>query len=763
MKLQKKQLVYSIVVAFAFFTVYLIIYAFYHRENDGLVYLIFNSYALIAVVLSFVVVLRRSVREQRKKVTDHKRLTYFAKNLTAPALLWNDNFSEIVLNDALAELAEITAPADADAKPIICGFFNKEDMTDADIREIVLARNKEYPFRSPSGVLHEMIWNTCAVETDEEGVTWLLSIGMDLADIRMLQSEIESYSKKLTVSEGRHNLTMELMDVGLLLIEQGNPRLFPSEKLQAMLGFRGASFSVEELRKRVYPLDLVAFDSHVQTLRHQMRSFLNQTRTMELRLSAADGEYRWYSYRFKVTQNAETGRLVAGGSVIDITQEKAKDAKIEQIAYEDAVTEIPNRNKLLFVGQELFQITKDLDISYWVIVTDIDRFHLINDTCGYAAGNALLKSFAEVVIGQMEQGGFAARISGDNFALILRDTGDKNLPERVVKRIQSDLATKAVGELENRSLTCSAGFAKMPEDGESFENVMEHAEFALSSASDTLGSIRRYTSEMHDTIIFESNLEKQLSEAVSRKELILYYQPKVSLKTGKIIGLEALVRWKHPSGKILSPDMFIPIAEKSQLITQITRFVLREACRQASLWQKAGLKPIIMSINFSSTDFYLENLSGQIQNMLNRFRLEPNYLEIELTESMALKDIDATIEQMQELREAGIRIAMDDFGTGYSSLSYIQRLPFTMLKLDRAFVMHMEDDPVVQEIIRSVARIAKAKKIETIAEGVETPEQAEHLRAAGCDFAQGFLYGHPMTAAETEKYIRADMAKKYTS
>ena len=178
------------------------------------------------------------------------------------------------------------------------------------------------------------------------------------------------------------------------------------------------------------------------------------------------------------------------------------------------------------------------------------------------------------------------------------------------------------------------------------------------------------------------------------------------------------------------------------------------------LWQTMGLPDIVMSINFSGTDFYQENICAQILKALDKHGLDPHSLEIELTESLALMDIDVTIARMKELREAGIQLAMDDFGTGYSSLSYIQRLPFTMLKLDRSFVTDMDSDPVVQEIIRSVARIAKTKQIKTIAEGVETPEQARMLREAGCDYVQGYLYGHPMTAKETEKYIRANLTQK---
>ena len=757
----KKPILYTIEVIFAFVTVYIIIYAFYHREQSDLVYIIFNSYALLAVILSFVIVLSLGRRERRKRESARKRLIYFTKNLTAPAMLWNDNFTEVVLNDALVKISEMKMREDFDARYVVPLFFGKKEMTDEDIREVVLAKNKEYSFTTPSGTPRDIIWNTSSAKTDEDGVTWFLSIGLDLNDMRLMQSEIETYSKRLTVSEGRHNLTMELMDVGILLIEQGNPKLFPSDKLQKMLGISSSSLTVAELRERVYALDIMTFDNFVQKLRNRMIDYVGKPDVIELRLVAADNQYRWFSYRFKATQSTETGRLVLGGSVIDITKEKEKDAQIERIAYVDTITEIPNRSKLMQMGNELYECMVALQKSYWVIVMDIDRFHLINDTCGYAAGNELLRQFADILNRQQSVGGFGARISGDNFALILRDNGSEELPEKVVGRIQRTLATKAVGALANRALSCSAGYAKLPQDGATFEEVLEHAEFAMSSGSARQGKICRYTPAMRDSIVQESNLEAQLQEAVMRNELVLFYQPKVSLSTGKLIGLEALVRWKHPSGNLLSPSLFIPIAEKSMLITQITRFVMYEAIRQAKLWQTIGLPKVVMSINFSGTDFYQENICQQIMNALKKYDLEPQYLEIELTESLALKDIDMTISRMQDLRNAGINIAMDDFGTGYSSLSYLQRLPFTMVKLDRSFVIQITHDPIVQEIVHSVTRIAKTKQIQTIAEGVETPEQAQTLRDIGCDFVQGFLYGHPMDAKETEQFIRRNVKEKF--
>ena len=426
---------------------------------------------------------------------------------------------------------------------------------------------------------------------------------------------------------------------------------------------------------------------------------------------------------------------------------------IEKLAYIDEITEIANRNKLVKIGQETYECCQNLDYSFWIIVVDIDKFHIINDSCGYEIGNKLLRNFAHNLYKYISLGGLAARISGDNFALMIRDYGDDDLPRKTVESIQRDFADMAVHELSCHSLTCSAGYSKLPDDGESFVDILEHAEFALKSGNETRSSITGYESNMHDAIIGDNELEKALSDAIDNNELHLFYQPKIEISTGKFIGVEALVRWIKPDGTIVPPSSFVPIAESSHLIDRISDFVLNEACNQNMMWQRMGYPKIIMSINFTSYDFYQKNLNDRVFEALVRSGLSAEWLEVELTERLALHDIDYAVSQMNQLRDLGVRLAMDDFGTGYSSLSYIQILPLTLLKLDRSFVVNIESDHIAYEIVSAVIKIAKSKKIEVIAEGIETPRQAIILREAGCDYAQGYLYGKPMPADKIEEYF----------
>ena len=365
-----------------------------------------------------------------------------------------------------------------------------------------------------------------------------------------------------------------------------------------------------------------------------------------------------------------------------------------------------------------------------------------------------MKDFAHILYKFVSPGGLAARISGDNFALVLRDYGDDELPIRTAKTIQDELAKLAVDDLASITLSCSAGFSKMPDDGQSFLDVMEHAEFALKSVSGQQSTICGYEPSMHDSIIGNTELEKSLALAINNNELQLFYQPKIDLKTGMIMGVEALIRWIKPDGTIIKPDAFVPIAESSHLIGKISEFVLNEGCRQNRMWQKMGFPNIVMSINFTSSDFYQNDLKERVLDALAKSGLDSQWLEVELTETLALSDIDFAVDQMNKLRDLGVKLAMDDFGTGYSSLSYLQILPITLLKLDRSFITDIQHDNIALEIVSAVISIAKSKKIKTIAEGIENHEQEEILKKAGCDYGQGYLYGKPMPAQELEELMR---------
>ncbi len=704
-------------------------------------------YLCTIVCATLILALSTYIYKSKRTSIDEKDITKIIEDLNTEMIIWSDNFSYVFINKKLRDLLGITADR-SDKKEAVWTAFGINSPDESALMKIAGSNSYESSFRNPKGTLVSIAWSTSPVKKYRKQSVYL-STGFNLTELKKMRVNLAS------ANDFFHS-SMELAEIGLIM--STDRKIFrASPELMRMLGLKTGTININEFRSLVHPNDRIQFDGAVRS------EDLSEIKNIEIRLRSADGSYRWYSYRFKSIAGTGNTLPLFGGAVIDVTQEHEKDVLIERLAYIDEVTDIANRNKLVGTGQEIYDSCKVLGYSFWMIVLDIDRFHIINDTIGYNNGNYVLKNFAHILYKFVTPGGLAARISGDNFALLLRDYGDDEMPTRTVKSIQEEFAKLAVEELASISLTCSAGYSKMPEDGSSFLDVMEHAEFALKSSDGTQGSVCGYEPSMHDSIIGNTELEKSLALAIDNNELQLFYQPKIDLGTGKIMGVEALIRWIKPDGTIVKPDAFVPIAESSHLIGRISEFVLNEGCRQNKLWQKMGYPSIVMSINFASSDFYQTDLKDKVFEALARSGLDPQWLEVELTETLALSDIDFAVDQMNKLRDLGVKLAMDDFGTGYSSLSYLQILPITLLKLDRSFITDIEHDNIAYEIVSAVIRIAKSKKIETIAEGIENNVQESILRMAGCDYAQGYLYGKPMPPEKIQEYFDMDEKKELST
>ena len=704
-------------------------------------------YLCTIVCATLILALSTYIYKSKRTSIDEKDITKIIEDLNTEMIIWSDNFSYVFINKKLRDLLGITADR-SDKKEAVWTAFGINSPDESALMKIAGSNSYESSFRNPKGTLVSIAWSTSPVKKYRKQSVYL-STGFNLTELKKMRVNLAS------ANDFFHS-SMELAEIGLIM--STDRKIFrASPELMRMLGLKTGTININEFRSLVHPNDRIQFDGAVRS------GDLSEIKNIEIRLRSADGSYRWYSYRFKSIAGTGNTLPLFGGAVIDVTQEHEKDVLIERLAYIDEVTDIANRNKLVGTGQEIYDSCKVLGYSFWMIVLDIDRFHIINDTIGYSNGNYVLKNFAHILYKFVTPGGLAARISGDNFALLLRDYGDDEMPTRTVKSIQEEFAKLAVEELASISLTCSAGYSKMPEDGSSFLDVMEHAEFALKSSDGTQGSVCGYEPSMHDSIIGNTELEKSLALAIDNNELQLFYQPKIDLGTGKIMGVEALIRWIKPDGTIVKPDAFVPIAESSHLIGRISEFVLNEGCRQNKLWQKMGYPSIVMSINFASSDFYQTDLKDKVFEALARSGLDPQWLEVELTETLALSDIDFAVDQMNKLRDLGVKLAMDDFGTGYSSLSYLQILPITLLKLDRSFITDIEHDNIAYEIVSAVIRIAKSKKIETIAEGIENNVQESILRMAGCDYAQGYLYGKPMPPEKIQEYFDMDEKKELST
>ena len=704
------------------------------------VFIIIPSYLLIAICLS-IFVSRLEKKETESFFENERNMLYsILDDVKAIIIVWSDGLKTYTVNDSFYEKTGFKPQDIADKKDFIKIFGKKSDSA-----ENILVENFTSQILCADSSCLTIEWKTTVLREGKKNL--YLSVGVDVTDVIDMKD-------RLCATEEKIELSMELSEIGLIFRNVDSQSYVVSQHLQTLFGFDDTTVSFDEFNSLIHPDDLCLFNSYMDSKKYNSVSAENDITSFEIRIQCQNGEYRWFNYRFKATDLIDTTRLAIGGCLIDVSTEKEKDTLIEKMAYIDDTTQIFNRNRFIMLGEETYECSKELGISYWLIVLDIDKFHLINDTCGYNSGSKILKDIAYTVVNSTGEGNFCARIGGDNFAIMIRDIGDEDYPVNLIYDIQTKIEMLNSDVSSNQKITASAGYCQLPADGEDFSKVLEHAEFALRIGELPRSNIVRYDNGVHEKILQRSSLEKELELAIENDELRLFYQPKISLATESVVGVEALIRWIKPDGTIIPPSEFIPIAESSILITKISEFVLREACQQNKIWQEKGLAPINISVNLSSVDFYQTDVCRKIKDAIQESGLAPEWLEVELTESLALKDVDHAITQMNELKRIGVKISMDDFGTGYSSLSYIQVLPITMLKLDRSFVMNLVDDEVSRQIVSSVINICKSKDIEIIAEGIETRDQADILRNSGCDHAQGYFFGKPMPSHQFEEYLK---------
>lgn len=440
--------------------------------------------------------------------------------------------------------------------------------------------------------------------------------------------------------------------------------------------------------------------------------------------------------------------------------------QIRKLAYYDHLTGLPNRNFFKELLGKNIEYARRYGVQFAVIFIDLDNFKKINDTLGPDAGDHLLTAFSERLvrllrssdyIARIEDDGLSdvARVGGDEFMVFLHNLSDLNNAARVAGRMLEEIAKPY--ELKNRDIfiTASMGIVNYPGDGENTDELFKNAETAMQHAKEKgKNNYQYYTRSMNDSSLEMLNMENDLHKALERGELMLYYQPKLDLVTRTICGMEALIRWQRPGEGLVFPSKFIPLAETSGLIVPIGEFVLKSACQQNKLWQKAGLLHVGVAVNLSCRQFCQKNLKERIFNTIRDSGLDLQYLEMEITESTIMQNPDDAIQILQELRTAGIKIAMDDFGTGYSSLSYLRQLPFSSIKIDISFVRNMlinESDAV---IVRTIIAMGHSLNIKVVAEGVETEEQLAFLKEHGCDVIQGYLISKPVSADDFEKFLQ---------
>jgi diguanylate cyclase (GGDEF)-like protein len=392
-----------------------------------------------------------------------------------------------------------------------------------------------------------------------------------------------------------------------------------------------------------------------------------------------------------------------------------------------------------------------------ILFVDLNRFKLVNGTLGRRVGDELLRQVARRFRDTLREEDVVAHLTGDEFAVGLFDIRQHFEATTVAQKLQVALEAPFLIEGHELRVGASVGISVYPTDGDDAETLLRMADIAMERAKqdddDPDRSVAFYSTEMNQGMQERMRIESGLRHALGHGELVLHYQPKFEIATGQVVGAEALVRWVHPQRGLVPPAEFIPLAESTGLIVQMGEWVLEQACSQAAIWQRAGLPPLRLAVNVSAREF-TPSLPGRVADTLKRYRLDPSWLELEITESTLMHDIERVIGIMDRINKLGVSLSLDDFGTGYSSLSYLKRFPIQTLKIDRSFTTGLPDDASDCAIAGTIISIGRQLKHRVIAEGVETIEQLEFLRKAGCDEVQGYLYAKPLPAFEFELSLR---------
>jgi len=476
-------------------------------------------------------------------------------------------------------------------------------------------------------------------------------------------------------------------------------------------------------------------------------------KNLEYRAVDDHGDERWYCINGEPTFDAH-GRFTGyRGTGSDITARKLTEQRVHHVAQHDVLTGLPNRSLLQDrLGQAVAWSARN-GRPVWVMLIDLDRFKYVNDSMGHKAGDVLLMTVAARLRNALRDTDTVARLSGDEFVVILSEHSEPLTPE-IVQRVMDSVAQPVLLGSREFFVTCSVGVAVYPSDGTPSDSLIEHADIAMYRAK-KLGrnNFQFYTPAMNEESVERVRIESGLRSALERNEFVLHYQPQVDLQSGRVVGMEALIRWQHPELGMVPPSRFVGVAEDTGLIVPIGAWVMRTACAQNKAWQAAGLGSLRVAVNLSARQFSAADLLPGIEAALRDTGLDPSCLELELTESLFMGDITPAVELLHRMKALGVTLSIDDFGTGYSSFSYLSRFPIDVLKIDRSFVSDITHDANDAAIVDSIIALAHNLRLSVIAEGVETAEQLDYLRRQGCDEMQGYYFSRPLPAHEFEQLL----------
>jgi diguanylate cyclase (GGDEF)-like protein/PAS domain S-box-containing protein len=580
----------------------------------------------------------------------------------------------------------------------------------------------------------------------------------NLADANaILEREIterKQVEAALRESEERYTLAVQGANDGLWDWNLKTGAIFFSSRWKTMIGYRDDEITnrPEEWLERVHPDDRNHLQEDIAAHLAGQTAHLES----EYRILHLDGAYRWMLCRGFAVRDLTGKAYRMAGSQTDISLRKIIEERLVHDALHDALTGFPNRALFMDRLAQAIQHTKRHagQPVYAVLFLDLDRFKVVNDSLGHAAGDQFLITVAQLLKECLRSADTIARLGGDEFAIVLHEIEDVNDAVQVAERMLHALANPL--SLNGRTVAASTSIGiAMGNGNEQPEEILRDADTAMYRAK-SLGRARYaiFDPSMHARAMALLQMESDLRHALECEEFEVYYQPIISISSGEIIGAEALVRWWHPQRGTIPPAEFIPIAEETGLIIPIGEWILRNACAQARTWRAAGYLQFRISVNFSARQFQDINLPNLIRQALQDTELPAAALDVEITEGIAMQDINATVQILRELNAMGIRISLDDFGNGYSALGYLRRYPIHTLKIDRSFVQDVSRDSDNAAITAAIIAVAHQLDLMVVAEGVETEEQLAFLRSLGCDAIQGFLFSRAVPASELSRLLQ---------
>ncbi|MFT6540838.1 MAG: diguanylate cyclase (GGDEF)-like protein/PAS domain S-box-containing protein [Thalassolituus sp.] len=606
-----------------------------------------------------------------------------------------------------------------------------------------------HPMRELSGTLTKILnnknYSIRATKTNNDELGALVDL------FNRLLSTIEDENQSLKTSEERFRKLTALSPVGIFQVDPDQRLRYVNQRWRDIHGVTNEQPDLQDWFEMISPRDMVNVHETWNRMVMEQESI-----ALEIRLVRSDQSHTWIHLMASALHDRDGALLGYLGAISDISELKAAQIQMETLAFYDPLTGLANRrlfkNRLENSVKSVLRSGQSMALMF----LDMDQFKRVNDTLGHDAGDILLKEVSNRLSNTVRENDTVSRVGGDEFTILLTDIRGVKDVRVVADKILKSLAKPIRVKGQDIITSVSIGITMTPEDSTDINTLMKNADLAMYSAKEHgRNNYQFFSEEMNHSILEHLALEKEISEALQRDQFRLVFQPKVSLFDYRTTGVETLIRWEHPEKGLIPPDYFIPVAEETGQIIDIGNWVLEQACRQIStLLLKNIMAPDAkVAVNLSAKQFSDPLLPDRIREVLDITKIPPRCLELELTESTLMEDVESAIKIMQDIKNTGVSIAIDDFGTGYSSLAYIKRFPIDVLKVDRSFVMDIPEDKNDMAITAAVIAMAHKLSLNVVAEGVETEEQLKYLRQNNCDEGQGYFFSRPLSLGQLHQYL----------